>query len=61
MDLIAEFDLSNRGPGEIYGVQQAGIPRLKIADLSDKNAILKSKEIAEKLYKLGIKEIDLFN
>src|SRR5690606_6536516 len=44
---IAEFDLQNRGPGEIYGVQQAGIPHLKVADLSDMENIQKSRKIAE--------------
>lgn len=57
---IAEFDLSNRGPGEIYGVQQAGVPNLKIADLSDIENIKKSKNIAQELIKKGTKDIQLF-
>lgn len=57
---IAEFDLSNRGPGEIYGVQQAGVPNLKIADLSDIENIKRSKGIAEALIKNGIRDINLF-
>ncbi len=32
--LIAEQDLAIRGPGEIYGLKQAGLQRLKIADLA---------------------------
>jgi len=31
--VIAEEDLKIRGPGEIYGTKQSGIPRLKIADV----------------------------
>jgi ATP-dependent DNA helicase RecG len=31
--LIAEQDLAIRGPGEIYGLRQAGLQQLKIADL----------------------------
>lgn len=57
---IAEFDMTNRGPGEIYGVQQAGVPSLKIADLSDIESIKESKLIAEELFKKGVKNIELF-
>jgi ATP-dependent DNA helicase RecG len=31
---IAEMDLSMRGPGEMFGVRQHGVPTLRIADLS---------------------------
>ncbi|MDR1042395.1 MAG: ATP-dependent DNA helicase RecG [Clostridiales Family XIII bacterium] len=31
---IAEMDLSMRGPGELFGVRQHGIPALRIADLA---------------------------
>lgn len=57
---IAEFDLENRGPGEIYGVQQAGIPNLKIANLGDAELIRESKVIAETLYNKGINDIKFF-
>jgi len=30
---IAEADLALRGPGELFGTRQAGIPRLRFADL----------------------------
>jgi len=58
---IAEFDLQNRGPGEIYGTKQAGIPDLKVADFSDISLIEKSKKIAKKLYKEGVRQIELFS
>lgn len=30
---IAEEDLSIRGPGELFGTRQAGIPELKVANI----------------------------
>jgi ATP-dependent DNA helicase RecG len=36
---LAEIDLSLRGPGELLGVRQHGIPNLKIASFSDTNII----------------------
>ncbi len=32
---IAEYDLSKRGPGEVYGYEQSGIPEFKIAKFDD--------------------------
>jgi ATP-dependent DNA helicase RecG len=49
--LIAEADLRLRGPGDLEGTQQSGIPfNLRIADIVKDNDILyKAREIAEKL------------
>jgi len=57
---IAEFDLLNRGPGEIYGTLQSGVPDLKIAKLDNLETIKKAKAIAEIIWKKKIKSIDLF-
>ena len=58
---IAEYDLKLRGPGEIYGTKQSGIPKLKIAKLDNLELITKSKQIAETLYNSGIREVELFS
>lgn len=38
---IAEMDLQLRGPGDIQGTQQSGLPDLKVADLTQDEALLK--------------------
>jgi ATP-dependent DNA helicase RecG len=38
---IAEVDLKMRGPGEIFGTRQHGLPELKIADLIEDAALLR--------------------
>lgn len=49
--VIAEADLKLRGPGDLEGTQQSGIPfNLKIADLVRDNAILfRAREVAENI------------
>jgi ATP-dependent DNA helicase RecG len=37
---IAEADLKLRGPGELWGTRQSGLPRLKLADLARDEALL---------------------
>ena len=39
---LAEIDLTMRGPGELYGVRQSGIPDLKMASLTDAHTISKA-------------------
>ncbi len=38
---IAEVDLKLRGPGEMFGTRQSGLPELKIADLAEDGEIMK--------------------
>jgi ATP-dependent DNA helicase RecG len=46
---VAEFDLENRGPGEVYGTKQAGIPDLKVASFGDIKLIKQTREAAEEI------------
>lgn len=57
---ISEFDLERRGPGEVYGTKQSGIPDLKIANIMDVEKIKKSKIIAKKAYESGIRQVNIF-
>ena len=50
---LAELDLKLRGPGEIFGTKQSGIPELKIASWQDIDLITKAKKVAEKLSRLN--------
>src|SRR3990167_10406181 len=47
---LAELDLKLRGPGEIYGTAQHGIPILKIASFSDFSLIEKTRKEAESIF-----------
>lgn len=48
---IAEADLMLRGPGEVYGVRQAGLPELRAANFStDRDLLEQSRDLAEKLF-----------
>lgn len=46
---LAEIDLDLRGPGEIYGIKQSGIPDLKMASLSDTETINKARQSAQNI------------
>lgn len=44
---LAEIDLELRGPGEVYGVRQSGVPDMKFADLRDVDMIASVREDIE--------------
>jgi len=50
---IAEFDLMTRGPGEVYGTIQSGIPDLKIACFGNSELLLETRNAALDLFNLG--------
>jgi ATP-dependent DNA helicase RecG len=43
---LAEADLKIRGPGEIYGTKQSGLPNIRIASLLDARLIDRAKQEA---------------
>ncbi len=50
---LAEIDLQERGPGEVYGTRQSGIPTLKAASFFDLDLIQKTQSEAQKLLASG--------
>ena len=48
---LAEIDLDLRGPGEVYGVRQSGVPDFHFADLRDVNLISEIREDIEEWLK----------
>lgn len=58
---LAELDLKLRGPGEIYGTAQHGLPKLKLASFSDFTLIEKTRLAAQKILRedLGLDKYPL--
>ncbi|MBI5267379.1 MAG: ATP-dependent DNA helicase RecG [candidate division Zixibacteria bacterium] len=51
---IAEADLMLRGPGEVYGIRQAGLPELRAANFAtDKDLLDSARGVVEKLFSTG--------
>jgi ATP-dependent DNA helicase RecG len=44
--------LELRGPGEVYGVRQSGLPEFKIADMCDLELVSEIREDIEMMGKL---------
>ncbi len=47
---LAELDLKLRGPGNLYGTAQHGIPKLKAASFSDTILIQRAKYVADEVF-----------
>lgn len=48
---LAQIDLDLRGPGEVYGVRQSGVPDMHFADLRDTDLIAEIREDIEEWMK----------
>ena len=46
---LAEFDLAQRGPGEVYGTEQSGEMGLRLAKLTDRELIKKGRQAAQQV------------
>lgn len=44
---LAEFDLKSRGPGEVFGTRQSGIPEFRLASMYDKELIMRVRKEIE--------------
>ncbi len=44
---LAEFDLEERGPGEVYGVNQSGMMQFRLASMKDRELIVLARELAK--------------
>jgi ATP-dependent DNA helicase RecG len=45
---VAEYDLESRGPGEVYGLRQSGVPNFKVASIHDLKLLNKARKLAKK-------------
>lgn len=48
---LSEIDLELRGPGEVYGIRQSGVPEFKIADIKDLETVAQIREDIENILK----------
>ena len=47
---LAEADLAIRGPGDLFGTRQSGLPNLRMARLSDQDLLVMAREEAARLF-----------
>jgi ATP-dependent DNA helicase RecG len=58
---LAELDLALRGPGELTGLRQAGLPDLKMASLTDSVLIQRARRAAERIVEEGLDKYPLLS
>lgn len=46
---VADYDLQRRGPGEVYGTRQSGIPVFKVASIHDLETLKKARKVAREI------------
>ena len=46
---LAEIDLRLRGPGELYGTRQSGIPEIRVGALTDPEMVMRARKAAERI------------
>jgi len=46
--MLAEIDLKLRGPGEMYGVRQSGMPEMAVSGLLNPELVVRARRAAEK-------------
>jgi len=49
---LSEIDLDLRGPGEVFGTRQSGIPDLKMASLSDSRLVKLASQAAQEIFEM---------
>lgn len=54
--MLAEIDLKLRGPGEMFGVRQSGVPEFRFGSLLNVELVLRARRAAEKF--LGLKNVE---
>ncbi len=50
---LAEIDLKLRGPGEMFGLRQSGIPEISVANLLNPELVVRARKAAEKYLKVS--------
>jgi len=58
---LAEFDLQQRGAGELYGTRQSGLPDWRIARLDDPELMAMARSIAQELRSQGLERAILMD
>ncbi len=51
---LAEIDLKLRGPGELYGTKQSGIPEIRVGALTNPEMVARARKAAERMLDKGI-------
>lgn len=51
---IAQIDLELRGPGELIGMEQSGLPPLKFGSLADLELVTQTSKVAEEIITTGL-------